>query len=308
MPAGNMRGSLVIAEAPVLDKLITRFFTDTDDTGTKELLYSVFLRGAVSALGQRRFDTERHYFIKFAATSILQFARIRRIWPRVPALFLYRDPIEVMVSTLQNIPEWMTIESNPKASAAVLGVKETDLASPEELCARALGRFYSATASLVDENILLCNYDELSPETLLRLVSFFRVSASHKEAEAIMQTARLYSKDPSQAFRDDGDWKRAGQIHKRTNKMHSSTPVPLKDVVFTDFEGGEGILVNLNTKQYYKLNETGSLIWRGLENGSTVEDIVSEMQTLYEVTREHALTSVDKLLLTLESNQLVKRD
>jgi len=90
--------------------------------------------------------------------------------------------------------------------------------------------------------------------------------------------------------------------------MNSSTPVPLKDVVFTDFEGGEGILVNLNTKQYYRLNETGALIWRGLENGSTVEDIVSEMQTYYEVTREHALTSVDKLLLILESNKLVTRD
>lgn len=203
--------SLVIAEAPVLDKLISRFFTDTDEAGTRELLYSVFLRGAVSALGQRRFGTERRYFIKFAATSILQFARIRRIWPRVPAIFLYRDPIEVMVSNLQNIPEWMTIESNPKASAAVLGVRQTDLASlsAEELCARALGRFYSAAASVVDENILLCNYDEFSPETLLRLVSFFRVSASREEAEAIMQTAGLYSKDPSRAFRDDGDWKRA---------------------------------------------------------------------------------------------------
>jgi hypothetical protein len=89
--------------------------------------------------------------------------------------------------------------------------------------------------------------------------------------------------------------------------MQSSTPVPLKDVVFTDFEGGEGILVDLNTKRYYRLNETGALIWRGLEKGSTVDDIVSEMQTLYEVTREHALTSVDKLLLTLESNKLVKR-
>ena len=90
--------------------------------------------------------------------------------------------------------------------------------------------------------------------------------------------------------------------------MHSSTPVPVEDVVFTDFEGGEGILVNLNTKQYYKLNETGALIWRGLENGSTVEAIVSEMQAHYEVSREHALTSLDKLLLILESNKLVRSD
>ncbi|HET6889924.1 MAG TPA: PqqD family protein [Pyrinomonadaceae bacterium] len=89
--------------------------------------------------------------------------------------------------------------------------------------------------------------------------------------------------------------------------MHSSTPVPLKDVIFTDFEGGEGILVDLNTKQYYCLNETGALIWRGLEKGSTIEEIVSEMQTVYEVSREHALTSVAKLLATLESNKLIKR-
>jgi coenzyme PQQ synthesis protein D (PqqD) len=89
--------------------------------------------------------------------------------------------------------------------------------------------------------------------------------------------------------------------------MPSSTLVPVKDIVFTDFEAGEAILVDLNTTKYYQLNETGALIWRGLENGSTIEDIVSEMQTVYDVSSEHALASVEKLLLTLESNKLVKR-
>ncbi len=90
--------------------------------------------------------------------------------------------------------------------------------------------------------------------------------------------------------------------------MDSSTLVPAKDVVFTDFEGGEGILVDLNTRQYYRLNETGALIWRSLENGRSVDDIASEMQRHYEVTPEHARTSINKLLQTLESNRLVKRD
>lgn len=209
----TLKHSLTVAEASVLDKLISRFFTDTDETGTKELLYSVFVRGAVSALGQRRFGTERHYFIKFAPTSILQFARIRRIWPGVPALFLYRDPVEVMVSNLQNIPDWMTIESNPKTSAAVLGVSQSDLISmsPEELCARALGRFYSAAAAEIDQNTLLCNHNELSPNKLLSLIRFFRVPVSAEEAEAIIQQAGFYSKDPLRqtAFRDDGHSKRA---------------------------------------------------------------------------------------------------
>jgi hypothetical protein len=207
----SLSGSLVISEAPVLDKLISRFFTDTDETGTKELLYSAFLRGAVSSLGQRRLGNERHYFIKFSSTSILQFPRLRKIWPKVPALFLYRDPIEVIISNLQNIPEWMTVESNPKTSAAVVGLRQEDLAllGPEEFCARALGRFYAAASSGMDENTLLCNYHELSPETLLRLVEFFGVSISTEESEAIRRTFRFYSKDPSRTFDGDGDSKRA---------------------------------------------------------------------------------------------------
>lgn len=88
---------------------------------------------------------------------------------------------------------------------------------------------------------------------------------------------------------------------------NSTTVVPVKDVVFTDFEGGEGILVDLNTKQYYRLNETGALIWRSLEKGSTVEEIVSEMQRIYEVSDEHAQASLDRLLQILESNKLIKR-
>lgn len=89
--------------------------------------------------------------------------------------------------------------------------------------------------------------------------------------------------------------------------MQSSTPVPVNDIVFTDFEGGEAILVDLNTTKYYELNETGALIWRCLENGKTIEDIVSEMQSVYEVSAEHALASVETLLNSLESNNLVKR-
>lgn len=89
--------------------------------------------------------------------------------------------------------------------------------------------------------------------------------------------------------------------------MQLSTLVPVKDIVFTDFEAGEAILVDLNTTKYYQLNETGALIWRGLEKGSSLEDIVAEMQNLYDVSSEHALASVEKLLLSLESKKLVKR-
>lgn len=89
--------------------------------------------------------------------------------------------------------------------------------------------------------------------------------------------------------------------------MYSAKLKPLTDVIFTDFDGKEGILVDLNTKQYYRLNETGSLIWRGLEKGNSLEEIVVEMRNTYDVSDERARASIDKLLQNLESNKLVKR-
>ncbi len=89
--------------------------------------------------------------------------------------------------------------------------------------------------------------------------------------------------------------------------MLSSKLEPHKDIIYTDFQGTGGILVDLNTKQYYQLNETGSLIWRNLEKGNSVEHIVSEIRSVYEVTEEHAHASIEKLLVNLESKKLVRR-
>ena len=89
--------------------------------------------------------------------------------------------------------------------------------------------------------------------------------------------------------------------------MHAVRITPQQDVIFTDFDGQEGILVDLNTKQYYRLNETGAVVWRGLEKGNAVEEIVSELKSTYEVSDEHARASIEKLLSNLETNKLVKR-
>ena len=85
-----------------------------------------------------------------------------------------------------------------------------------------------------------------------------------------------------------------------------SSPVPTKDVVFTDFDNGEAMIVDLQTKQYYRLNETAALIWRSLENGKGIDEIIAELQSRYEVSREHATSSVDALLSKLASRNLVR--
>lgn len=88
--------------------------------------------------------------------------------------------------------------------------------------------------------------------------------------------------------------------------MSAKGLVPQEHVVFTEFDAGEGVLVDLNTKKYFQLNETGTLVWRGLEKNQTLQEIVGEITAAYDVTPEHASESVRRLLDNLRAFKLVR--
>ena len=54
--------------------------------------------------------------------------------------------------------------------------------------------------------------------------------------------------------------------------------------------------MDLNSKQYFELNETASLVWRCLSKGMPVGDIAIEMTALYDVTMERAQSSVQTVV------------
>src|SRR5829696_4836760 len=122
-----INGSIVLSEANPIEKLVARFITDVAEDGVKESLYSVFLRGLVHALGQRRTGNEQHLFVKFACCSFAQIERIRRIWPQVPWIFLYRDPVEIIVSNLSNVPPWLQ-DDDRRVLASIIGVSPAAVA------------------------------------------------------------------------------------------------------------------------------------------------------------------------------------
>ena len=88
----------------------------------------------------------------------------------------------------------------------------------------------------------------------------------------------------------------------------NNNPAPYDHIVFTEFDGAEGILVDLDTKKYYQLNETAMLIWKGLEQGRSSQDIADELVTNYEVTPEDALQNVEVVLKKFEAYKLVARE
>jgi hypothetical protein len=76
-------------------------------------------------------------------------------------------------------------------------------------------------------------------------------------------------------------------------------------IICTEFDGGDGILVDLRTRRYYQLNETAVVVWKGLENGTSVEGLVAQIGAAYEVTPDRARISVEGLIARLESYRLV---
>lgn len=92
----------------------------------------------------------------------------------------------------------------------------------------------------------------------------------------------------------------------RTNTiMNSNYLTPGKHVVVTDFDGGEGILVDLNTKKYFQLNETAMLVWKGLEQGKSVGEIADDIVARYEVALDNATLSVERILDNFQNYKLL---
>lgn len=204
--------SIVLSEANAIDKLVARFITDANDP-VKESLYSVFLRAVVNVLGQRRTGNERRLFIKFSCCSISQIERIKRIWPAVPWIFLYRDPVETIVSNMTTIPAWL-LDQDHRILAHITGASPEAVAqmSREELCARSIGSFYSTGVgahTLANGDSMLLNYNQLPVPALTSILKFFKIRASNEERERIAGGSRIYSKEISGArkFTPDADAK-----------------------------------------------------------------------------------------------------
>ncbi len=78
-------------------------------------------------------------------------------------------------------------------------------------------------------------------------------------------------------------------------------------VVSTELEDG-AILLNLNTKYYYNLNETGLSIWQALDEIGNPEDIATKLTNEYDIDTKQASACLLELLEDLEKEGLIFGD
>ncbi|HEX6924463.1 MAG TPA: PqqD family protein [Longimicrobiaceae bacterium] len=95
------------------------------------------------------------------------------------------------------------------------------------------------------------------------------------------------------------------QIRPESTTAHRIRPSP--EVVFTRVSDTEGILLSIETKRYYSLNETGMRIWEALERSGDVATAVEALVAEYEVTSEAAAALVAEFVALLREEGLVGR-
>ncbi len=81
---------------------------------------------------------------------------------------------------------------------------------------------------------------------------------------------------------------------------------PDPEVVITELEDKDAVLLHLGTKMYFTLNDTGLRIWQMLSSGLTPGEICKKLPEEFDVSPEKAEEKVLKLIGELINEKLVR--
>jgi hypothetical protein len=146
------------------------------------------LQAIAAALGQPA-PGQTRLFIKFDVWHIHSYEFIRRAWPDTPAIFLYRHPLEVLVSQLRNPGMWTVGGAGVSRAVHIAGL----LAGILRAAVKHAG------------SLQLVEYSQL-PDAVYGL---FGMRWSQAQRERMEQAARFDAKTPGFEFAPDSASKRA---------------------------------------------------------------------------------------------------
>jgi hypothetical protein len=195
-----LESSLVISEAPAIDDVVQ---ADVSVPSITEGQHAGWLRAVVGAFAQYHANQER-YFIKLDSWHIHKLPLIRRAFPEVPWIFLYRAPVEVLVSQLRK-PGRVALPGALPLSEVGMSAEDLTALNREEWCARVLSGFCrTALSHCEDPKGLFLNYNQL-PEAVWTVAKrHFGLSLDEEEAARMRSAVKFDSKNPSRPFEPDG--------------------------------------------------------------------------------------------------------
>jgi hypothetical protein len=166
-----------------------------------------WLRAMAGSLGQRR-NGEDALYLKTDCWHIHDLDLMREAFPETPWIFLYRDPVEVMVSQAR-IPAAWTIPAILHPQRLRMEMSEWDPRELDVYRARALAKICVAGLRAVQQTTggLLVNYSELPDAMYTRLRTHFGLR--EEDFPAMQKAALQDAKSPGARFTKDGSQNQA---------------------------------------------------------------------------------------------------
>ncbi len=194
--------NIVISEASPIDGALRAHCRDPDVHDDQRVAW---LRWMLSALGQPRAGSERQLFVKFDAWHALYLPLVRRAFPDVPWIFLYRDPVELLVGQLKQrgaamVPGMVEFGLPEFHAEAIAGM------SSEEYCARVLARICADALALLEiGDGKAVNYQQLPGAAWSTVADHFGIRLAPADIDRMREVANFDAKNPPLPFDKDGD-------------------------------------------------------------------------------------------------------
>jgi hypothetical protein len=165
-----------------------------------------WLRWTFQALGQRRRE-ESHYFVKLDAWHIHNLPSFREAFPDTPWIFVYRDPVEVLISQVRK-PGMLALPGALDPEALAMSLTDMTSLGREEWCARVLAGFCSSAMAFQDDpQALFIDYRELPGAVWGAIAKHFSLAFSSEDLSRMHRAANLDAKSPTHTFRPDSNRK-----------------------------------------------------------------------------------------------------
>ncbi len=214
--------TVVISEATPLDGLLR---TGWKDPTVSEDQVATWLCALIGALGQPRTGHETRLFIKLDTWHTLFLPIIRRAFPHTPWIFLYRDPVEVLVSQERDRGSQMLPGTLPPGLFG-LTYEQVFTMSPAEYTARVLSGVCEAALAHRDDRGSFVNYRELPQAAWTCCADHFGIAFTAQEIELMQRVGHLNAKRPKTSFvADSADKQRSASAELRQLAAHWLTPV-----------------------------------------------------------------------------------
>jgi mannose-6-phosphate isomerase-like protein (cupin superfamily) len=204
----SLPDTIVISEPPPVDEVLQAHLK-VDALPFEQ--QANWVRRVVMALGQRRTGAETHYFLKLDAWHVHRLPLIRAAFPQTPCLFLFRDPLEVMIS--QMISSAMHCLPGGMPDPRVLGLSFQDITrlNREQWCEEVLAGICEAALEWRnDAQMCFVDYSDLPGAMYGRVAHHFSLPMDENGIASMCNCARYEARtglpwSNSQMHTLDGD-------------------------------------------------------------------------------------------------------